>query len=227
LTAVFLRRIDLRHLPKAILWDLDGTIIDSTECHYKSWVNALKSHGYAITRELFNANYGRNNLASLTGYLGFKPDLKIAAEIIHEKEELFREDVPEGGSMVAGVKSWLSSANKMGMKQAVASSAEMKNITTMLSVFELLTFFELLVSGANLPAKPEPDVFLEAANLLNLSPEECLVIEDSAAGVEAAKRAGMACIAVLTSHTKSQLMSADLIVDDFRMPFLEAIGNLA
>jgi len=216
----------MRHLPKAILWDLDGTIIDSTECHYESWVNALKSHGYSITRELFDANYGRNNLASLSVFLGFKPDLKLANEIIHKKEELFREEVPEIGTMVPGVNTWLTSANQMGIRQAIASSAGMKNITTMLSVFELLGYFDLLVSGANLLAKPEPDVFLAAANLLKLPPEGCVVIEDSVAGVEAAKRAGMVCIAVVTSHAKSQLASADMIVDDFTTPFLGAIRSL-
>jgi len=121
----------------------------------------------------------------------------------------------------------MRSANQLGIKQAIASSSGMKNITTMLFAFGLLGYFDLLVSGANLPAKPEPDVFLEAAKLIELSPAECLVIEDSSAGVQAAKEAGMTCIAVLTSHTKSQLTAADLLVDDFRTPLLDAIGNLA
>jgi beta-phosphoglucomutase-like phosphatase (HAD superfamily) len=102
----------------------------------------------------------------------------------------------------------------------------MKNITIMLNAFGLLGYFDLLVSGANLPAKPKPDVFLEAAKLLELSPQECLVIEDSAAGVQAAKNAGMTCIAVLTSHVKSQLTAADLLVDDFRTPFADAVAEL-
>lgn len=216
----------MRHLPKAILWDLDGTIIDSTECHYQSWVNALKSHGYSITRDLFNANFGRNNQTSLSIFLGFKPDPKLSNQIIQEKEHLFRAEVPEIGSMVPGVNTWLTTAKQMGIRQAIASSAGMKNITTMFSVFELLGYFDLLVSGANLPAKPEPDVFLAAADLLKLPPEGCVVIEDSVAGVEAAKRAGMACIAVVTSHAKSQLASADIIVDDFTTPFLDAIRSL-
>jgi HAD superfamily hydrolase (TIGR01509 family) len=221
-----LRRNELKHLPKAILWDLDGTIIDSTECHFQSWSEALKSHGYSISRDLFNSNYGRNNFASLTGYLGFQPDLNLANEITHAKEALFREKVSRDASMVAGVMSWLAAANQMGMKQAIASSAGMKNITIMLTAFGLLGYFDLLVSGANLPAKPKPDVFLEAAKLLELSPQECLVIEDSAAGVQAAKNAGMTCIAVLTSHVKSQLTAADLLVDDFRTPFADAVAEL-
>lgn len=213
-------------LPEAILWDLDGTIIDSTECHYESWVEALKHHGYSITRDLFDANYGRNNQASLSTFLGFDPDPSLSRQIFQKKENLFRAEVPEIGTMVPGVNTWLTSANQMGIRQAIASSAGMKNITTMLSAFGLLGFFDLLVSGANLPAKPEPDVFLAAADLLNLSPEGCIVIEDSAAGVEAAKRAGMACIAVVTSHAKSQLVSADMILNDFTTPFLGAIRSL-
>jgi HAD superfamily hydrolase (TIGR01509 family) len=222
-----LRRNELRHLPKAILWDLDGTIIDSTECHFESWSQALKSHGYTITREIFDAHYGRNTQSVLPLYLGFEPDPELFEKINIKKEEIFRDEVVKKGAMVPGVESWMRSANQLGIKQAIASSSGMKNITIMLSAFGLLGYFDLLVSGANLPAKPEPDVFLEAAKLIELSPAECLVIEDSSAGVQAAKEAGMTCIAVLTSHTKSQLTAADLLVDDFRTPLLDAIGNLA
>jgi len=221
-----LRRNDLRHLPKAILWDLDGTIIDSTECHFESWSEALKSHGYSITREIFDAHYGRNTQSVLPLYLGFEPGPELFEKINIEKEKIFRDEVVKKGSMVPGVESWMRSANQLGIKQAIASSSGMKNITTMLFAFRLLGYFDLLVSGANLPAKPEPDVFLEAAKLLELSPEDCLVIEDSAAGVQAAKDAGMICIAVLTSHTKSQLTAADLLVDDFRTPFADAVAEL-
>ncbi|HEY9122446.1 MAG TPA: HAD family phosphatase [Brevefilum sp.] len=217
----------MRHLPKAILWDLDGTIIDSTECHFESWSEALKNHGYSLTREIFDAHYGRNTQSVLPLYLGFEPGPELFEKINVEKEKIFREQVVRKGTMVPGVESWMRSANQLGIKQAIASSSGMKNITTMLSAFGLLGYFDLLVSGANLPAKPEPDVFLEAAKLFELSPAECLVIEDSLAGVQAAKNAGMLCFAVLTSHTKAQLTSADLLVDDFRTPFLDAIGNFA
>lgn len=210
----------------AILWDLDGTIIDSTECHYKTWVAALGKHDYTLTRELFNAHYGRNTKAVLPIYLGFKPDPSMAQEIREEKEILFRQLVTEEANLVPGVRSWLEGAKNAGVRQAIASSSSLKNITTMLSAYNLVSFFDFLVSGANLPAKPNPAVFLATAEQLNQSPENCLVIEDSAAGVQAAKQAGMTCIAVTTSHSKSQLKHADLVLDNFNSSFLEALSGL-
>jgi beta-phosphoglucomutase-like phosphatase (HAD superfamily) len=114
----------------------------------------------------------------------------------------------------------------MGIKQAIASSAPMENIIAMLKTFNLSDYFDLLVSGAEIPAKPEPDVFLRTAEGLGFLGKKCLVIEDSTAGVKAAKRAGMVCIAVVTSHLESQLRSADLIIDDFSLPLIEAIRKI-
>lgn len=210
----------------AILWDLDGTIIDSTECHYKTWVAALGKHGYTLTRELFDAHYGRNNKAALPIYLGFEPDPSLAQEIQEEKEILFRQIVTTEAKLVPGVTSWLEGSKNAGFRQAIASSAGLRNITTMLSAQNLIRFFDLLVSGANLPAKPDPAVFLAAAEQLGQSPEKCLVVEDSAAGVQAARQAGMTCIAVMTSHSKSQLKDADLVLDDFNSSLLEALNRL-
>lgn len=143
-----------------------------------------------------------------------------------EKEILFRQLFTEESELVPGVKFWLAAIKDAGMKQAVASSANMKNITTMLSAHNLIGYFDLLVTGANLPAKPEPAVFLRAASQLGQLPENCLVIEDSVAGVKAAKNAGMACIAVVTSHKKEQLQDADLIIDDFNRPFFDTLEIL-
>jgi len=209
-----------------ILWDLDGTIVDSTECHYKTWALTLEKHGFSLSREKFKAHYGKNTKTALPIYLGFDPDPTLAENIQQEKEALFRQIMPKESQLVPGVISWLAAADDAGFKQAIASSAGMKNITTMLSAFNLLSYFDSLVSGANLPAKPQPDVFLAAADQLNQLPENCLVIEDSTAGVEAAKKAGMTCIAVLTSHSKSQLASADLVIEDFNEPFTKVLHDL-
>jgi HAD superfamily hydrolase (TIGR01509 family) len=210
----------------AILWDLDGTIIDSTECHYKTWVTVLEKHGYTLSREVFKAHYGRNTKAVLPIYLGFDPDATLSKEIQEEKEILFRQLVTKEANLVPGVTTWLEGLKNARIRQAIASSSSLKNITTMLSAHDLIRYFDLLVSGANLPAKPNPAVFLAAAEQLDQLPENCLVIEDSAAGVEAARQAGMTCIAVTTSHTKSQLKDADLVLDDFNGSFRDALNQL-
>ena len=204
--------IDVNH---AFLWDLDGTIVDTKDCHFYTWKSALQKHGFELDRDVYGMNFGRNNNALAPLFLGFDPDDDLLEALIDHKETLFRQIAPEQTELVPGVRTWLSTAAGMNIKQAIASSAPMENITTMLSHFELERYFNTIVSGTYLPAKPEPDIFLKAAQDLECSPANCLVIEDSIAGVKAAKTAGMHCVAVSTSHPREELTRADIVLDDF------------
>lgn len=203
---------DVNH---AFLWDLDGTIVDTKDCHFFTWERALQKHGFELDREVYTMNFGRNNYALAPLFLGFDPEAELLAALIDHKETLFREIAPEQTGLVPGVRTWLSTAAGMNIKQAIASSAPMENITTMLAHFELERYFNTIVSGTDLPAKPEPDIFLKAAKEMGCTPADCLVIEDSLAGVEAAKNAGMHCVAVTTSHSREELTLAEIVVDDF------------
>lgn len=208
----------------AILWDLDGTIVDSKECHYKSWKAVFDKHGFPFSRSAYEENFGRNNQTALSIYLGYQPDRDLAEMIVEEKENIFRRNVGEESLLVPGVRAWLEAAQDRQFPQAVASSAPMENIVSTLASFKLRSYFDHLVSGAELPAKPEPDVFLEAARKVGHAPERCLVIEDSAPGVRAAKNAKMRCIAVATSRNDKSLASADLVIKDFTLPFAQALS---
>lgn len=203
---------DVNH---AFLWDLDGTIVDTKDCHFYTWESALQKHGIELDRDVYEMNFGRNNHALAPLFLGFDPDADLLAALIDYKETLFRQIAPQQTKLVPGVKTWLSAAAGMNIKQAIASSAPMENITTMLANFELERYFNTIVSGTDLPAKPEPDIFLKAAQDLGCSPADCLVIEDSLSGVKAAKNAGMHCVAVSTSHPREDLTQADIVVEDF------------
>ncbi len=108
---------------------------------------------------------------------------------------------------------WLQRLQEAGARQAVASSAPMANITALIDELGLRPYFNAIVPGADLPGKPEPVLFLKAAQALGLQPEDCVVIEDAIAGVAAAKRAGMKCIAVMTTNPAEALSAADLIVE--------------
>ncbi len=207
----------------AILWDLDGTIIDSKECHYNSWKAAFDQHGFSFSRTAYEENFGRNNQTAIRIYLGFQPESDLAEAIIEEKESIFREHVADQARLVPGVKTWLAQAKNYQFPQVIASSAPMKNIHVILEGFDLQPYFAHLVSGANLPAKPDPDVFLKAARRVGYPPENCLVIEDSKAGVLAGKNAAMRCIAVASGNNEESIASADLVLEDFTYPFGEAL----
>jgi len=209
----------------AILWDLDGTIVETKACHLFSFQKVFEKHGYAFDQAVFDVHFGRNNSTLVPLLLGFDPDPDLLSEIIRDKEALYRDIIPGWIKTVPGVESWLAVARDLHFPQAIASSAPMENIITMLSSVNLEGYFTAFVSGADLPTKPEPDVFLKAAETLNVHPQHCLVIEDALAGVKAAQNAGMYCIAVATSYPREDLSLADLVVDDFRSSFRDVLKN--
>lgn len=210
----------------AILWDLDGTIIDTKDCHFDTREAVLNKHGYYLDRDVYDANFGRNNRTIVPIFFGFQPEEALFEQIVAEKEAFFRECAPDQVDLIPGAEDWLSAAQAMGIPQAIASSGSLENINVMVSRFNLTGYFSTLVSGAQMSAKPEPDVFLEAADRLNQKPADCLVIEDSIAGVQAAKAAGMACIAVTTTWSRAKLSQADVVVDDFSQPLLPLLQDL-
>ncbi len=197
----------------AILWDMDGVLADSTRLHYLSWVNTFEKRGIEITYEMFTRTFGRNNRAVLTDILGRPPAEEELEEIAAEKENWFRENIPGNMDLLPGVLDWLKRFQAWGFAQAVASSAPQENIEIQVDSLKIRSFFGGLVSAANLPGKPDPAVFLEAARRLGAKPADCVVMEDAPAGVEGAKNGGMKCIAVLTTQKASALHGADLIVD--------------
>jgi HAD superfamily hydrolase (TIGR01509 family) len=211
---------------RAILWDLDGTIIDTKACHFDTWEAVLKKHGHSLDREVYDANFGRNNRTIIPIFLGYQPDEALFESMVSEKEAFFRERAPKEVELIPGAADWLAAAQKLAIPQAIASSGSLENIKVMVSAFKLTGYFSALVSGAMLPAKPEPDVFLEAAGQLGREPGDCLVIEDSIAGVQAAKKAGMACIAVTTTWPRADLSLADAVVDDFTQPLPPLLQDL-
>ena len=114
----------------------------------------------------------------------------------------------------------------MNLKQAVASSAPQANIDALITELKIRDYFQAEAAGATLKGKPNPAVFLLAAKLLGVDPINCLVIEDSIAGVEAAKSAGCQCVAVLTTNQASDLTQADLIVKDLSYLKMEQVNSL-
>jgi beta-phosphoglucomutase-like phosphatase (HAD superfamily) len=107
----------------------------------------------------------------------------------------------------------LARLKNAGVRQAIASSAPQENIDVLVDGLGLRQYFAAIVSGATLPGKPNPDVFLEAARQIGVPPSACVVVEDAIAGVQAARNAGMRCIAVTTTNRADKLAAADIVVD--------------
>lgn len=199
-------------MTSGVCWDMDGVLADTGEFHFQTWVEVLSRRNIPFSREQFEANFGMNNASFLAGLLGEKPQ-EFTVPLSEEKEALFRSAIRGKLQPLPGVLTWLRALQAKGMRQALASSAPQANIDAILGALGVYPYFDAVVSSAQMRGKPAPDVFLRAAEEMDLPPDRCLVIEDAAAGVEAAKRAGMACIAVTTTHSAQVLRAADIVVD--------------
>jgi HAD superfamily hydrolase (TIGR01509 family) len=201
---------------QAVLWDLDGTLVNTADLHYQATYATLTKNGITFDRPTFNTGFGMADHA-IMGKAA--PGMEEAAfqAMVAEKNALYRTLVDEAElEALPGVVHWLTTFRGWGLRQMIVSTTFAENIQTIAHKLRIEGFFAGVVSTIQLglPSKPHPDGFLKAAELLHLSAQDCLVIEDAPAGVEAARRAGMKCLAVGTSNPLDRLAAADLAVPD-------------
>jgi beta-phosphoglucomutase len=210
---------------RAILWDMDGTLIDSAEYHFQSWIDALRPEGLSVTREQFLSTFGWKNDRILRKWIA--PD--ISPEWIERvggaKERDYRDLVRTRGLQpLPGADRWVRDRHQAGWLQAIASSAPRANIEVALEVLGWGALFNALASGDDVRAgKPDPEIFLLAASRLVVPPSACIVVEDAAAGVEAAHRGGMKCIGVAEAARRAR---PDLAVSSLEELTADAFARL-
>jgi beta-phosphoglucomutase family hydrolase len=182
----------------AVLWDMDGTLVDSEEFHWVSWRDTMAAEGNPITRDQFVVTFGQRNDSILPRWLGADTMADRIQRVGDAKEELYRRLVHESGlAPLPGAAEWVRRLHQENWRQAVASSAPRANLDVVLEVIGLRAYFQAIVSAEDVTAgKPDPQVFLTAASRLGVPASQCVVVEDAPAGVEAAKRAGMRSIGV-------------------------------
>jgi HAD superfamily hydrolase (TIGR01509 family) len=213
-------------LPEAILWDMDGVLADTNKLHIQTWEKALHEQGLPFDRTKFSQIFGLQNTDLVPILVGKSLNDRQMKAIADKKEAYFRKILPGQLKLLPGVLDWLIRFNNWGCKQAVASSAPAENVLALVDELGIHKYFDALVTPGSLPGKPNPAVFLLAANQLGVSPHRCIVIEDSIPGIEAARRAGMYCIAVTTSHPAEVLTKADIIVESLERLAVEQVVNL-
>jgi len=216
----------------AILWDMDGVLVNTGDFHYKAWKKTFDELDVSFSEDQFRVTFGMNNAGILEVICGEKLPPDQEQRISDRKESLFREAVKGNAKLLPGVESTLKIFSEWNFKQAIASSAPPKNIEVLVQELRIGKYFDAIVSGHDIPGKPDPAVFLKAAQQIGVSPEKCVVIEDAVAGVEGAKNARMKCVAVTTTNTAEALSKADLIFDslvdlkkDSLVKFLDLPGS--
>ena len=199
---------------RAILWDLDGVIVNSMEFHYQAYREVLAGRGRDLGRgQYLRELIGLRNYVILRRVLGDLPNEEVTA-LAGEKEKAFRGLIAGNVTALPGADRLVRRAKEVGLLQAIVSSTPRANIEVMLQSLGLWDLFEVIVGEEDATrGKPNPEGFLVAAGRLGVPPEECVVIEDAPEGIAAGKAAGMRCIGVTTTRPAERLSQADLVVE--------------
>src|SRR5260370_953527 len=210
---------------RAVLWDMDGTLIDSEDLHWISWKNTLAMDGIFITHRQFVSSFGQRNDSILSEWLGAGATPEHMERIANAKEELYRRRVRRNGiSPLPGVADWLHRLHEEGWLQAIASAAPRANIDAVLEALSATTIFQGIVSAEDVHrGKPDPEVYLTAAARVGVPPERCIVVEDAIAGIEGARRAGMRNIGVSRNGAN---LPADIVVQSLELLEPDAFDRL-
>jgi beta-phosphoglucomutase len=197
---------------KAVLWDLDGTLVDSADFHWRSWREAMATEGRDITHEQFLESFGQRNDRILRHWLGADADAERIERIGNFKEERYRALIRANGiAPLPGAAEWVRRLADEGWRQAIASSAPLENVQVVLEALKLRDYFGAIASAEDVHrGKPDPEVFLVAASRLGVEPARSIVVEDAPAGVEAARRGGMRSIGV---QRGGDPLTADIVVE--------------
>ena len=193
---------------------MDGVIADTAPYHFKAWQHVFQKRGVDFTEDDFRRHFGQRNDTIIGTTLGERISQSEIDVIASEKEENYRQRVRRNIKPLPGAIKLVKSLKEHGFSVALASSAPTENIQLVMQGLGIEDSFQVIVYGREVKeGKPSPQGFLLAAEKLGVEPKNCIVIEDAIAGVAAAKRAGMHCIAVTNTHPRRSLMEADLIVD--------------
>jgi beta-phosphoglucomutase-like phosphatase (HAD superfamily) len=191
----------------ALIFDMDGTLVDSMPFHEKSWIEFTRRHGIDIdVAELMRRTTGRTGVECMRELFQRELEPAQAGALVAEKEALYRALFAPVFAEVPGLRSFWSQAAALGLKLGVGTAGDRRNIDFTLTNLALPSVPDVVVGGdEGLPGKPDPAIFLAAARRLRIDPAQCIVLEDAPLGIEAAGRAGMRAVAICSSHDAAQL----------------------
>jgi beta-phosphoglucomutase len=210
----------------AAIWDVDGTLVDTAELHFAAWIRLFGELSLPFTRDDFRFTFGRRNPEIFPELLGDRAREHDLTELADRKEGYYRAAAAASGvTLLPGVRPLLDALPEAGFAQAIGSSAPRENLDFLLDLIAIRPLFGAVIAAEDAKqGKPHPEVFLTAAERVRVPPSRCLVFEDAVVGVQAARAAGMRCIAVTFSgHSTADALAAagaDLVV-----PSLEKLST--
>lgn len=214
---------------KAVLFDMDGVIVDTEPLHKKAYYKMFEEVGITVSDELYSIFTGQATLAICETLVTTFLLQQSAEELVNIKRTHFKSLFENDASLqlLPGVFELILDYYQNNVTLVVASSASMENINRVFDRFDLNPYFVAKLSGADLEkSKPHPEIFIKAAEAANTDPSHCIVIEDSTNGIQAASRAGIFCVAYNSLHSKDQDYSqANVVIDDFSKLKFEVVKD--
>ncbi|MFD2874328.1 HAD family hydrolase [Mucilaginibacter ximonensis] len=212
----------------AAIFDMDGTMVDNTPYHYKTWQALYEKYDKG---ELSNQTYKAqiSGVPIVDTMRGLFPDADeiTLTSLVSEKEKLYQQIYAPFIAPVNGLENMLIELKNSGIKLAMASSATVDDINFVLEHVPVRQYFDVIIDGNRVSkGKPNPQIFLKAAADLNMRPEDCVVFEDSIAGIKAGNAAGMKVIGVTTAHGAAQLQPTNLTINDYTELNMQKILDL-
>ncbi|MDU0339965.1 HAD family hydrolase [Bosea rubneri] len=216
----------LRNMPaKALIFDMDGTIVDNMRFHDDAWEQWYGGRGLPFERATFSAQTAGMAISDIIGPHFPGADAAELDRLAEEKESLYRETYRPHVAPISGLVDLLVRARDHGVPMAVGTAAAPANISLILDTLVLRERFATIVSPSQgYPGKPHPDMFLVAAERMGVDPADCIVFEDAPNGVEAARRAGMRAVALLTMLDAEAFAGFDNVIAS--VPDFSALDGL-
>lgn len=209
-----------------VIFDMDGVLVDSNPVHKKTLQSFFKKHDLEISEDFLRKKiYGRSNQEWIPDVYGNVSREKLN-RLADDKEKMFRDNFDPKSAMVPGLKGFLARLHQENIKMAVATSAPKENADFILSELSIGHYFDAVLDSSYVTkGKPHPEMYLKAAEALGLPPQQCLVFEDSLAGVESGIRAGAKVIGITTTHTSEELKDCVMVAGNFaELNYNELIG---
>ncbi|HSF46552.1 MAG TPA: HAD family phosphatase [Chitinophagaceae bacterium] len=202
-------------LPAAVIFDMDGTLVATTEADFLAWQRLFLEFGKQLSYQTYFPLLGKKSIDVVKEGLGLEGDQ--AQQAMHRKMAFFEDIVREQGiTTLPNAERFLKEIKTGNIPIALATSSRKMKMQLVMEESGLGKYFSVFVTGEEVThGKPSPDIFLLAAERLNVDPTHCIVIEDAVSGVAAAKAAGMKCIAITSTHDDVALIAADLVVDNY------------